>query len=134
MYCDCGYNFDTTELKPSVMIKNKKRNYIYAFILSTFWICAFHIPVLPVGMLLSYWKIFRVKNYKAILTILLAGIIGFMGTGIYVDIYKAIQVYGDRERYETITFGLNVGIGFDRIEYILSSDKKPEEIYMKKIF
>ena len=104
-----------SELKDSGISQDKPKRrtlrIVLVFIVSTCWILNGPLPLLPIGALLCI-AISRPKKVRTYILILIAAMIGFVGTGLHITIAKNKQINTDtgKETYpRTISAGARFG-------------------------
>ena len=110
--CDCGYNFEDKKINKEKTIVNEKKVLLRIFLLSMVWISINQIPIIPVGLINFLFKPVPVQKWKKNLTMGIALLISFIGTGLYLDISQVTKINIETgAKFETIKFGINPHIG-----------------------
>jgi len=83
------------------------------FLGSTCWVVYHHIPILPLGAIL-YAICVKPRKVNRYILIVLASMIGFLGTGLHFSIMKKINIdqkTGSKSAHNTFHFGVRWGLG-----------------------
>jgi len=104
-------------------LKRSRRRSILLFVGSTCWIINGYIPIVPIGTILGL-AICRPKKMRTYLLVLVATLIGFVGTGLHVTLAKVkrVNLETGAEFFEyKLQGGIRIGTG--TFDYFLHRGK-----------
>jgi len=97
--------------------------FIILMIASTFWIMVENIPYVPLGLLVIAYFVGK-QELKVYVPFVLMSIIGFIGTGIYLNTYTTIRtIIATGQTFESSHFNLGYKCGTSTMDYLLKDNR-----------
>ena len=107
------------EIEKKISIKKQ----ILIFIVSTFWFILGNLPIVPVGAIISI-LLWRPRQKLSYLLIVLASLIGFIGTGFHVTAKEIKQKNLETNKeYTKYLYSAGVRYGYVTLYYLLNGNK-----------
>jgi len=91
-------------------------------IVSTLWVMVQHMPYVPLGLLIILYSLGK-QELKVYVPFVLMSIIGFIGTGIYVNSYTTTRtMLKTGKTFESSHFNMGFRVGTSTMDYLLRDD------------
>jgi len=93
-------------------------------IVSTLWVMIQHMPYVPLGLLVIIYFLGK-QELKVYAPFVVMSIIGFIGTGIYVNSYTTIRtMLKTGKTFECSHFNMGFRVGTSTMDYLLRDDSR----------
>ena len=116
--------------------------FIILMIASTLWVMVQHMPYVPLGLLLIVYFVGK-QELKIYVPFVLMSIIGFIGTGIYLNTYTMTRtMIATGKTFDSSHFKVGYRLGTSTMDYLLRDDsiviyndgKHSEEVKMAQAY